>query len=254
MKLAEESSNSLDIIRLDESAEVAQPQCDEEEEEKENKKSFKPVPRKWTKLQKQTQEGSTPVFKVPRPLAHHSTPAPSGDLFGFEELDSPLTLSPVTTTPAGRGSSPAEVGGRQSPEEEGGKVVKPSPYSRLKGTYDIPFKKKTPRRPAARRRKVGASSGEVPRDIGSVCVCSCCRALVGRSAGQHSSTPSLEKLKSLNWQWSERAIPPTPSPMSHCSRSISQCVYSELNSFTVISLFSHTKCIDHKPPSYSMYL
>ena len=152
VKLADESSSSLDIIRVeDTTAVVEEPQEEEREEEgqdkeeKENKMTSKLLPKKRTKLQKQTERGSTPVFKVPRPLAHHSTPSGDRNLFGFEELDSPLTLSPVTTTPA-RGTSSLAV------SEEG--EIKPSPYSRLRGTYDIPFKKKTPRRPAARRRKV----------------------------------------------------------------------------------------------------
>ena len=128
-------------------------------EEKENKKTSKILPKKLTKLQKQAQRGSSPVFKVPKPLTHHSTPAPSQErnLFGFESLDSPLTLSPVTTTPAGKVPSLSERLSPKDKEEEegGGKVAKPSPYSRLKGTYDIPFKKKTPKRPAVtRRRKV----------------------------------------------------------------------------------------------------
>ena len=48
-------------------------------------------------------KGKSPVFKVPKPLHGHSTPAGGGAdprLFGFEELDSPLTLSPVASTPS----------------------------------------------------------------------------------------------------------------------------------------------------------
>ena len=176
MRIAGESSNSLDIIRVDE-AEVAQYEA---VAGKENRRhpvsplSSRPRPRpialKRVKLQKPPSKQSngksrdgTPssVFKVPKPLANHSTPAPSGDrsLFGFEELDSPLTLSPVTTTPAAatRGlslSMVAQYNGSLGEEEGGSKSVKPSPYSRLKGTYDIPFKKKTPRRQPGRRRKV----------------------------------------------------------------------------------------------------
>ena len=84
VKLADESSSSLDIIRVeDTTAVVEEPQEEEREEEgqdkeeKENKMTSKLLPKKRTKLQKQTERGSTPVFKVPRPLAHHSTP--SGD-------------------------------------------------------------------------------------------------------------------------------------------------------------------------------
>ena len=144
--------------------------------EKENKRQLvspltrpRLVPQKRKKLQKpskqiNTSNDSTPlVFKVPKPLANHSTPAPSGDrsLFGFEELDSPLTLSPVTNTPATQGLSLSMVAQYSRDEEEreesssnDTKLVKPSPYSRLKGTYDIPLKKKTPRRQPGRRRKV----------------------------------------------------------------------------------------------------
>jgi hypothetical protein len=159
VKLTEETSDSLDIIRVEDSAEISpvEPETRGESKEKEKKMTSKILPKKRTKLQKQTQRGSSPAFKVPKPLAHHSTPAKDRNLFGFESLDSPLTLSPVTTTPAGRVPSLSE---RLSPKEEegGGKAAKPSPYSRLRGTYDIPFKKKTPRRPAAQRRK--GNSGE----------------------------------------------------------------------------------------------
>ena len=143
--------------------------------EKENKRqprsplSSRKAPRpisKRTKLQKQQKASAdvtsdTHVFKIPKPLTNHSTPAPSGNrsLFGFEELDSPLTLSPVTTATPVRGHSSLSVAAtsiqRASPEEStGSKLIKPSPYSRLKGTYDIPFKKKTPKRQLARRKKV----------------------------------------------------------------------------------------------------
>ena len=155
----DDSSNSLHIIQVDESEHNAV--------SKENRRhphsplsSRRPrlLPHKPSKLPKQTkvlhERDTTPVFKVPRPLAHHSTPAGSGQrtLFGFEELDSPLTLSPVATTPSRSHSSLTVSHG--TAEEEASKVTKPSPYSRLKGTYDIPFKKKTPKRPPPRRKKV----------------------------------------------------------------------------------------------------
>lgn len=150
----------MNIIQVDESEHKA-----EKEVEKENRghqrsplSSRRPalLPRHHSKLQKQKRpkhdRDTTPVFKVPRPLAHHSTPAASDSrtLFGFEELDSPLTLSPVTTTPSH--TLPLPTVSREASEER--EVTKPSPYSRLKGTYDIPFKKKTPKRLPPRRKKV----------------------------------------------------------------------------------------------------
>lgn len=167
MKLAEEATTytpSLHIIRVDES----EHRPEEEAATKENRghsrsplSSRRPglLPHKPSKLQKQKkslhERGTTPVFKVPQPLTHHSTPATSGDrtLFGFEELDSPLTLSPVATTPS-RTRSSLTVSQHKSDDLEASKVAKPSPYSRLKGTYDIPFKKKTPKRPLPRSKKV----------------------------------------------------------------------------------------------------
>lgn len=159
MRLEEESTNSLDIIRVDES-EVAQ--CEVVQEEKENReqpnsplssRKARLLTRKQAALQKLPKEvskkGRTPVFKVPKPLVHHSTPAPTGDrnLFGFEELDSPLTLSPVSTTPAH-----SRLSITQHSHEDGSKLTRPSPYSRLKGTYDIPLKHKTPKRQPGQRR------------------------------------------------------------------------------------------------------
>ena len=163
MRLTEESTDTLDIIRVDDSEAAQYEEGETEKLGKENREqpssplsSRRPrlVPQKQTRQKKLRKEpskkGSTPVFKVPKPLVNHSTPAPSGDrsLFGFEELDSPLTLSPVATTPAH--SSISMIAHHST--EEGSKLVKPSPYSRLKGTYDIPFKKKTPKRLPGRKR------------------------------------------------------------------------------------------------------
>lgn len=163
MRLEEESTNSLDIIRVDES-EVAQCESNQVvQEEKENREQpnsplssrrARLLTRKQAALQKLPKEvgskkGRTPVFKIPKPLVHHSTPAPTGDrnLFGFEELDSPLTLSPVSTTP-----THSRLSTTQHSHEDGSKLVRPSPYSRLKGTYDIPLKHKTPKRQPGQRR------------------------------------------------------------------------------------------------------
>lgn len=172
MRLHEESTNSLDIIRVDES-EVAQCESDQAAlEEKENREQpssplssrrARLLPHKQAtlhlpKLPKEVpKKRGTPVFKVPKPLVHHhSTPAPTGDrnLFGFEALDSPLTLSPVSTTPAHSRLSIAEHS-----HKDCSKMAKPSPYSRLRGTYDIPLKHKTPKRqPGQRRGKRKVSS------------------------------------------------------------------------------------------------
>ena len=98
---------------------------------------------------KKPPRGKSPQFKVPKPLDSHSTPATTthqtdiSKLFGFEELDSPLTLSPVYGTP----THPSSLSAAESSE-----LVKPSPYSRLKGTYDIPFKK-TPKKQVRRKKK-----------------------------------------------------------------------------------------------------
>lgn len=165
MRLTEDSNNSLDVIRVDDS-EAAQFREDlAEKVEKENRgqpssplssRRARRVPQKLRTIQKRQKgnpEKETPVFKVPKPLVNHSTPATTGrrSLFGFEELDSPLTLSPVATTPAHSSLSAATM--TQLSLEEGSKLVKPSPYSRLRGTYDIPFRKKTPRRPPGRKRE-----------------------------------------------------------------------------------------------------
>ena len=164
MRLTEESTDTLDIIRVDDSEAAQYGEGGTEELGKENREqpssplsSRRPrlVPQKQKrekKLRRRLPEkGSTPVFKVPKPLVNHSTPAPSGDrsLFGFEELDSPLTLSPVATTPIH--SSVSMIAHHST--EEVSKLAKPSPYSRLKGTYDIPFKMKTPKRPAGKKRE-----------------------------------------------------------------------------------------------------
>ena len=187
MRLHEESTNSLDIIRVGES-EVTQCGSDQAaQEEKENREQpssplssrrarLLPHRQATLHLQKQPKEvskqrGGTPVFKIPKPLVHHhSTPAPTGDgnLFGFEELDSPLTLSPVSTTPAH-----SRLSLTQHSHEDCSRLAKPSPYSRLKGTYDIPLKHKTPKRqPGQRRvkRKVCSSLTVVQPHIAGYCV------------------------------------------------------------------------------------
>ena len=165
MRLHEESTNSLDIIRVGES-EVTQCESDRAaQEEKENREqSSSPLSSRRARLlphrqatfhlqklpKEVSKKGGTPVFKVPKPLVHHhSTPAPAGDrnLFGFEELDSPLTLSPVSTTPAH-----SRLSTTQHSHEDSSRLAKPSPYSRLKGTYDIPLKHKTPKRQTGQRR------------------------------------------------------------------------------------------------------
>ena len=102
------------------------------------------------RAQKSKPSLSSPDFKIPKPTLGHSTPSSADrnairrhSLFGFEALDSPLTLSPVTSTPYLQ-ESPFK-----SPE---GKITKSSSYSRLIGTYDIPIRKPSPRRQQARRK------------------------------------------------------------------------------------------------------
>ena len=92
----------------------------------------------------------SPEFKIPKPTLGQSTPntADRGavrrqSLFGFETLESPLTLSPVAATPFLQ-ESPAK-----SPEE---KITQSSSYNRLVGTYDIPIRKPTPRKQQARKK------------------------------------------------------------------------------------------------------
>lgn len=102
------------------------------------------------RAQKSNPSLSSPDFKIPKPTLGHSTPSSADrnairrhSLFGFEALDSPLTLSPVTSTPYLQDSP------FKSPEE---KITKSSSYSRLIGTYDIPIRKPSPRRQQARRK------------------------------------------------------------------------------------------------------
>lgn len=102
------------------------------------------------RAQKSNPSLSSPDFKIPKPTLGHSTPSSADrnairrhSLFGFEVLDSPLTLSPVTSTPYLQDSP------FKSPE---GKITKSSSYSRLIGTYDIPIRKPSPRRQQARRK------------------------------------------------------------------------------------------------------
>lgn len=158
-----DSTNSLDIIKVDESEDVSSGlsegmRGERAVLEKENRvlqdsprSSRRPKLRpQRPAVKKPALRGKSPVFKVPKPLHGHSTPAGGGAdprLFGFEELDSPLTLSPVASTP----SHLPHPSSFQSPERS--TLTKPSPYSRLRGTYDIPFKKKTPKRQPGRRKE-----------------------------------------------------------------------------------------------------
>lgn len=93
---------------------------------------------------------TSPEFKIPKPTLGHSTPSIADrgairrqSLFGFETLESPLTLSPVAATPFLQESS------LMSPEE---KITRSSSYNKLVGTYDIPIRKPTPRKHQARRK------------------------------------------------------------------------------------------------------
>ena len=94
-----------------------------------------------------------PVATVPSPTLGHSTPAaasgPSGpetsrlSLYGFDQLESPLLLSPVGSSPFPDLSPLKEV--------KGG-ATKPACSRQLLGTYDIPLKRPTPRHAALKRR------------------------------------------------------------------------------------------------------
>ena len=156
MRVSYESSTSLDIIRVDDSE--ASKYGEGSGGEKENMRQPLDSPRSSrraklihkTAVREKKKAAATPVFKVPKPLVNHSTPAPTEDrnLFGFDELDSPLTLSPVASTP-----TPAHLATTLQSPETRRRMIKPSPYSRLKGTYDIPLKKKTPKRPPGQKRE-----------------------------------------------------------------------------------------------------
>ena len=102
------------------------------------------------RAQKSKPSLSSPDIKIPKPTLGHSTPSSADrnairrhSLFGFEALDSPLTLSPVTSTPY------LQETPFKSPE---GKIAKSSSYSKLIGTYDIPIRKPSPRKQQARRK------------------------------------------------------------------------------------------------------
>ena len=95
----------------------------------------------------------SPGFKIPQPKLGHSTPGgdatpiagPRRDsLFGFEVLESPLVLSPVPSMAHHNNQQDARVSPEQkdSPEQEKRKSLS---FKRLIGTYDIPFRKPTPK-------------------------------------------------------------------------------------------------------------
>ena len=214
-----DDSHSLDIIRVDES-EVSLPHCDTADdgatqhpgdgrlkenrggERKLGKKDIPESPRlsKRSKLASKKRKpmpvtwGKRPAH-LPTPIAGHSTPqtVPERNLFGFEELDSPLTFSPITTTTTTTPSHSSLT----LPSLDTSHLPKPSPYSHLKGTYDIPLRAKTPKKQPSRKkgkRKV--------LELLCVCVCVCacasdtkvnnvefyyralvCRVLVKRTTG-----------------------------------------------------------------------
>lgn len=148
----------------------------EDHGEKENverekvEREVRPTPRRPTKSKKHSRNVSkvrhsprkhvpprqvssltSPDFKVPKPALGHSTPssvpkriAKRESLFGFESLESPLTLSPVAASPY------VQETPLRSPE---GGIRRSSSYSKLLGTYDIPLRKPTPKQ---RRRKAKA--------------------------------------------------------------------------------------------------
>ena len=72
-------------------------------------------------------------------------------MFGFNNLDSPLVLSPVTTSP----NSASSYCSAESPNRSGSnKVVEKrrNPYRRLLGTYDVPIYKPATRKPPPRKK------------------------------------------------------------------------------------------------------
>ena len=153
-------TKSLDIIQVDAVEEEKEEERGEATFGKENT-ALQDLPQSTQKYQlvphraalKKPSRGKSPQFKVPKPIHLHSTPATAthrtdtNSLFGFEELDSPLGLSPVSVIP----THPSHHSSLLAAEGSG--LVKSSPYSRLRGTYDIPFKKKTPKKQVRRKKK-----------------------------------------------------------------------------------------------------
>ncbi len=104
---------------------------------------------------------TSPEVKVPRPTLGHSTPSsairgkPSrrSSLFGFEEaLDSPLALSPVSSSPYIQAISFRSL--ESKPD-------KPSPYTRHLGTNDIPLRKPTPKKRCGKRKQQPSHTSEI---------------------------------------------------------------------------------------------
>jgi hypothetical protein len=118
-----------------------------------------PKAMKKTKLDNIKQEKSrkapfSPDFKLPQPTLGHSTPGDMGgpslppprrdSLFGFEALESPLVLSPVQSMSFLADLDEDKTADHDRSLEDGIKR-KPSLVKKLRGTYDIPLKKPTPR-------------------------------------------------------------------------------------------------------------
>ena len=99
---------------------------------------------------------TSPVFKLPKPTLGHSTPgdlpAPRRDsLFGFDVLESPLTLSPVQAT------SYVETPTKTSPQKPN--VSHSSFSSKLQGTYDLAVRSKpTPNKKQGRKKSKQVST------------------------------------------------------------------------------------------------
>ncbi len=102
----------------------------------------------------------SPEVKVPTPSLGHSTPSSASrkasqrrpSLFGFEALDSPLTLSPVSASPYIQAAS------WKSPEP---RADRPSPYTKLLGTNDIPLRMPSPKKHCGKRKEGPNRSSEI---------------------------------------------------------------------------------------------
>lgn len=113
-----------------------------------------------TPAKRPSRSKSSPELKVPTPSLGHSTPSSVSrkassrrpSLYGFEALDSPLSLSPVSASPY------TQVTPFKSPQS---KAKEPSPYTKLLGINDIPLKKPTPKRHCGKRKEQPNRSSEI---------------------------------------------------------------------------------------------
>lgn len=99
----------------------------------------------------------SPDFKVPKPTLGHSTPSNVGStpkkddsLFGFEDFDTPLPLSPVF--PELDDFSPS-TSISKSPEQSPVKLGKANSFTKVGGVYSVPSHKAQTRRKKLSKKK-----------------------------------------------------------------------------------------------------